>query len=426
MLPDGVFLTPVSGLHYMLHLFDQTETLLSSQELSGTAQFSQVREAVRHHEDRMVFLESRNDQLQQRFSRKIAIDSEFADWVTNRSEEDWLVIRGLPRLSKMSDREWQDAARKQVAEMIRLVLKVNKIRDLEFTVLYVGNPLKHQKTGPTLYNVRMDSVYSSSRIREVYSGFFRHHRPAEKPPSLKFVEVRNKVTLETKIRISILRQLGAIWKDANKGSDFKVKGFDPRPVLITLPARGSSERPRTYNFIQAATTLNANFNDEHLVRIYQNVKNHHQGNLRSLFLVIDDDDRERCLQLVQAAHSERHHGPSSSAVTTSGFVSGSGTGMDVEALRASLQSPPPPPPEVDLRHSSDSEVSRCERRGRSRDKSFKDPRSKKGLKRVRISSSRSSSRSPPRKDKKSKKKRSRRSPSSSSSSGSSPARSKKR
>ena len=117
LLPDGVFLSPVSGLHYMLHLFDQTDLQLSAAEMSGTAQFNQVKETVRHHEDRMVFLESRNQQLQQRVSHKIAVDAEFDDWVTNRSEEDWLVIRGLPRLAQMSDRAWQDAARRQVADM---------------------------------------------------------------------------------------------------------------------------------------------------------------------------------------------------------------------------------------------------------------------------------------------------------------------
>ena len=302
--------------------------------------------------------------------------------------------------------------------MIKLVLKLNKIRDLDFTVLYVGNPLKHQKNGPTLYNVRLDSTYASKRIREIYSGFFRHSRPVDMPPSLKRVEVRNKVTLETKIRISILRQLGSIWKEANKGSDFKVKGYDPRPVLVTFPARGSSERPRTFNFIQAATSLNANFSDEQLSYIFSNVKNHHQGNLRALFLVIDDDDRERCLQLVQAAQEQRQRqrreGPSG-AVVTSGHVSGAGHGMDVEALRSSILSPPPPPSEVDPRERD---------RGRSQtDRSHKNERSdksKQGLKRRRLSSS-SPSPSPPRKSKKSKskKKRSRREPSSSSSSSAS-------
>ena len=361
----------------------------------------------------MVFLESNASEMQKRVSRKIAIDSEFNDWVTNKSDEDWMVVRGLPRLASMDSKEWQSAARRQVADMIKQVLKANKT-SLDFMVLYVGNPLRHQ-TGPTLYNVRLDSVYASKTVRELYSGFFRANRPVPLPANLKRVEVRNKITLETKIRISIMRQIGSIWKESNQGSSFKVQGFAPRPVLVTTPARGSSERQRSYTFIQAVTSLNTDFNDEHLTMIFQNVKNHHQGSLRSLFLVIDDDDRERCLQLVQAhqASQAQRRGarPGGSAITTSGIVSGSGTGMDVEAFRASITSPPPPPSEPPRERVSQSES----------DSDYH--RLKKGLKRRHQSSSSSSP--PPKdrkdkKDKKKKKKRSRRSPSpSSSGSGSS-------
>ena len=84
--------------------------------LSGDEQFGHVKESVRHHDDRMTFLESKHGQLQARVDHKIAADAEFNDWVLNRSEEDWFVIRGLPRLSsKLSKSEWQDAARRQVA-----------------------------------------------------------------------------------------------------------------------------------------------------------------------------------------------------------------------------------------------------------------------------------------------------------------------
>lgn len=47
-------------------------------------------------------------------SRRIAIDTEFADWVLNRYEEDWFTIRGLPRLGNLSQQEWQFEARRQV------------------------------------------------------------------------------------------------------------------------------------------------------------------------------------------------------------------------------------------------------------------------------------------------------------------------
>ena len=99
---DGQFLTPVSGLHYVLHLFDQTEALISRFNLSQESQLSQVQEQVRHHEDRMSYLENRHVALQQQVSTKVAIDAEFDDWIQNRNEGDWLVLQGLPRLTGLT------------------------------------------------------------------------------------------------------------------------------------------------------------------------------------------------------------------------------------------------------------------------------------------------------------------------------------
>ena len=42
LCPDGKFLTPVSGLHYMLHIFDQSEMLMTRATLSGDSQLVQV------------------------------------------------------------------------------------------------------------------------------------------------------------------------------------------------------------------------------------------------------------------------------------------------------------------------------------------------------------------------------------------------
>ena len=56
--------------------------------MSGEAQFTQVRESVRHHDDRMAFIENRHSQLQSQVDLKVAVDSEFNDWMLNRSEED--------------------------------------------------------------------------------------------------------------------------------------------------------------------------------------------------------------------------------------------------------------------------------------------------------------------------------------------------
>ena len=112
--------------------------MLSRSELPPESQLVQVQEQVRHHEDRMSYLESRHGSLQRQVSFKVAIDSEFDDWVTNRSDEDWFSISGLPRLGELTRQEWQNAARRQIADYIKLVLQANRSR-LDFEVLYVAN-----------------------------------------------------------------------------------------------------------------------------------------------------------------------------------------------------------------------------------------------------------------------------------------------
>ena len=52
--PDGIHLTPVSGLHYVIHLFDHSLALL--EDRSPEMVLNSVQEAVRHHNDRLVFL----------------------------------------------------------------------------------------------------------------------------------------------------------------------------------------------------------------------------------------------------------------------------------------------------------------------------------------------------------------------------------
>ena len=364
LLPDGIHLTPVAGLHYMLHIFDQTESVLHAATLGTEQQLMSVRESVRHHDDRLAYIENRHGSFEKRADTRVASDAEFDDWMLNRSEEDWLVITGLPRIS-CSQREWQDAARKQVTDVISLVLHVNRLK-MNFEVYYVSNPFRFQTNRQNLYNVQMDSDRSSKRIRDVFSGFFRGRKPVALPPPLKGVSFRNKITPNTKIRISILHQLGSIYKETNPGGMYKVQGFVPRPVLITFPPQNSSGRQRTYNFVQAVTLLPANFSDEHLTRIYQVVSEQQPGNLQSLFIVLKDDDRDRCLELVRQSRApgQQHHqsqqppqSQSQPQSSGSGFIfgsfSGPGNGNDLQdpsgSVLENLRDPPPPPPTTDDR-----------------------------------------------------------------------------
>ena len=356
LAPDGVHLTPVSGLHYVLFLFDQSEMALKSLASTHDQQLASVKESVRQHNDRMAYLESRQVGFVRQANTKVAADAEFDDFMLNRSEEDWLVVQGLPRLA--GTRDWQDSARRQVADVINLVLHINRA-NVKFEVLYVSNPFRFQPTRPNVYNVQMDSVYSSKRIKDLFSGFFRGNRPHPIPPPLKGVSVRNKVTPNTKIRISILHQLGMIFKESNPGGSYQVHGYKPRPTLVTIPPQGSASRQRTYNFMQAVTQLPATFSDEHLTRIFQVVSNQQPGSLESLFVVLNDDDRDRCLELVKqrrstdqsrSAPSGSRSAPSGSGVIAGSF-SGLGAGMDLGTVGPlpveSLLTPPPPPPACD-------------------------------------------------------------------------------
>ena len=374
LMPDGIHLTPVSGLHFVLHLFDQTDTLLALEPARPEVKLAHVQESVRHHGDRLSFLESRHGQLMSRVDLKMARDAEFDDWVTNRTEEDWVTILGLKRLGRMSGREWQVAAKAQVKEFFKYVLHLHHAR-LDFTVLYVGNPVRQRTTGGTVLNVKLDSVASSQRLRDLYSGFFRKENPVNLPRDLRGISLRNKVTLATRIRIEILRVFASNHLAANPGSSVAVHGFESRPKLVTFPARNSTDPSRTYNFIEAVTLLPATFSDDGLAQIFKVVGARFVGELRSLFVVLDDDDRDRCLELAKtfsrpirgrgSAPSGGSAGPSASA-TSFGVTTGSGAGRDdASAVLHSLRSPPPPPPPRSESHCR-SRSPRSESRRRSR------------------------------------------------------------
>ena len=345
-MPDGVFLNPVSGLHYVLFLFDQTENALMTSTLKTEQQLGSVQESVRQNTDRISFLENRHGGLEARVDLKFAADAEFSDWMLNRSEEDWLVVQGLGQIPSSSG-NWQNDARRKVAELIKLVLNINRV-NVPFEVLYVANPFRYQANRPPQYNVRMDSASSSSRIRDIFSGFFRRVHPISRPPALKGVSIRNKITPNSKIRIAILHQLGSIYAETNSGGSYKVRGFDPRPLLVTIPPNGSTDHQRNYTFMQAVTMLPANFSDEHLTQIYQVVSGQQIGNLQSLFVVLNDDDRDRCLELVkQKRLVQARRGQPSSSGTISGSFSGPGTGANLQSIGVTfsdLRAPPPPPP----------------------------------------------------------------------------------
>lgn len=414
LAPDGVHLTAVAGLHYVLHLFDQSVATLASLKLSPAELIISSKENIRSHDDRLAYLENDHMALTHRVNHKTAADAEFDDFLRNKSEEDWFTVSGLPRLpSSLNNQQWQVQAKRQVKDMIRLVLQINKVQ-LAYEVLVVVNPIKWRTTGRTVYNVRLNSIEVSKRIRDLYSGFFQHSNPVKLPSSLKGVDLRNKITLNTKIRIAIMKQIGARYVEANQGASFKVRGYDSRPTIFINPPSGSTSKARSFTFMDAITSLPSHFTDERLTQIFMVIGTSNRGRLRQLFQVVSDDDHDRCLELVKKFHQDRRQAGQQArasaptpAVTFAGSNAGLGSGMDLEfGVLSMLKQPPPPPPGcpsgVDSAQRQKKQISPP--RGRAGKTSRTAP-----VKRSRRSSSESGSR----------KKRSRRSPSSSSSSSSS-------
>ena len=182
LMPDGIFLTPVSGLHYVIHIFDQACSILDLAPMDAEVKISSVQEAVRHHDDRLAYLENRHGSLSAHHDLKQAVHAEFSDWMLNKSEEDWVTITGLPRLS-CGRREWPDAARKQVNKLVQQVLDINQA-NLEGRILFVNNPIPHRTTGMTVYNVQLSSLEAAKGLRGLFSGFFKHSGPKKLPTSL--------------------------------------------------------------------------------------------------------------------------------------------------------------------------------------------------------------------------------------------------
>jgi hypothetical protein len=327
------------------HLVDQPEAILALKKQPLPVQLGSLSGAARETQDRLSYLENDHSRLAKVVDTKIAENAEFDDWVTNRSEEDWIVITGLPRLSgDLSRRDWQRSVRDQVKEAIGHVLHANRVR-LDFEVLLVTNATRGRTTGRTVYNAQLDSSGTSRRVRELFSSFFRKQNPIRMPPFLSGVSIRNKVTFETRIRIAILKQLGEKYKSSNKGSSFIVRGFDSRPVIVVQPPQGPNARPRTLNFISAVRTLPSSLTEEALVSIFKVIGNGLRGRLRSLFIVLDDDQHDHLLEVIksQASATDRSNG----AATFSGVVSGSGAGMDIDSgVLQSLRDPPPPPSNI--------------------------------------------------------------------------------
>ena len=306
---DGIHLTPYSGLKYVVHLFDSSLDVIKGLSATLPSVVSAVSESTRALEDRVVVLEHDQRHLRQKLQLKTAVDAELADFEENVRNECYFVIAGLPPVpAELIGREWQNHAKDLVQSKIKLIL------GRESRIIVVSGL---RRDANPIYLVKLESADDSKRIRDRFGSSFKAGADPL-PPGLTGLSIRIRLTHATRVRIAIMQVLAANYKTSNPGSKVQVVNYEPRPMMRLTPPTGASDpRVMNFNFIDAVTKLPNKFSRKGMAEIMKAVGGKFKGELRSLFVVLSDDDRST---------SRRHH-----ESDTSSGSSGSSSEDDGEA-----------------------------------------------------------------------------------------------
>jgi hypothetical protein len=281
---DGVHLTSFSGLEFIVNLFDVSEETLARLKKSPASRSDISTEQTRVLEDRVMVLEQDHRRLNKVVEKKSAVDAELADYRENERLEDSFVISGIPALpSSLTGKEWQAQA---VASVKKVILQ---LMGREMDVVVVQNITSRQKDAETTFNVKMSSIDDSRAIRKKFGSFFAGSKDG-RPAAFKNISIKNRVTSDTRIRISILKLMAKRYKDSNPGSKVQVIGYDPRPLLKIVPPAGSSDRrTKIFNYVEACRRLPSTFDSADLDPILRRVNPSLRGEVKATFIVLSDD-----------------------------------------------------------------------------------------------------------------------------------------
>ena len=264
--PDGVHLTPFSGLEYILHLLDSAHNLMAFLEAPLDEVAVKVCESTRVLEDRVVALEQDHRRLNRVVEKKTATDAELDDCHKNERFEDSFVIHGLSRIpADVVGKPWQERAIRDVQAALLILM------GKEFKIVFVQNATSRIPNSEVKYNVKMADVADSRVIRDKFGSFFLGGKDA-RPPALKPINIKNRVTAETKTRVEVLKLMAAKYRDSNPEGRAQVISHETRPLLkITPPPKASDRRTRTYNYVEAVRALPSNFSTTEITPILKRV-----------------------------------------------------------------------------------------------------------------------------------------------------------
>ena len=248
--PDGVHLTAYSGLEYIVHLFDAAEEIISNFKSSPEEVLVQSCESTRVLEDRMMVLEQDHRRLNVVVESKTAADAELDDFHANERFEDSFVIHGLaPISSDLFGKAWQEQALRDVKAVLLIMFN----RDFKITV--VQNATSRVPGAEVKYNVKMSDPADSDLIRKKFGSFFLGRKDG-RPDALKHINIKNRVTPETKTRVEVLKLLAKRYRESNPEGRAQVIHHEPRPLIkITPPPTASDRRIKTYTYVEAVKRL---------------------------------------------------------------------------------------------------------------------------------------------------------------------------
>ena len=281
---DGIHLTAYSGLEFVLHLFDAAQEMITRFEAAPEAVLAQSCESNRVLEDRVMVLEQDHRRLNRVVEKKTAADAELADFHANERFEDSFVIHGLEQISSdFVGKAWQEKAVGQVQAVLKILF------GREFSIVVVQNATSRVPGSEVKYNVKMTSVSDSSLIRKKFGSFFLGSKDS-RPDELTGINIKNRVTPETKTRIEILKLMAKRYRASNPDGRAQVISYDPRPLIkITPPASATDRRTKTYSYIDAVKNLPCNWPEADVVPILRRINPELKGQIRSLFVVLSDD-----------------------------------------------------------------------------------------------------------------------------------------
>ena len=309
---DGVHLTAYSGLEYILHLFESSHELLAMLDSTPEASNFKASESTRVLEDRVMALEQDHRRLNRVVESKTAADAELDDFHANERFEDSFVICGLAFIPDLVGKAWQERAVQDVQGVLK------ELMGREYKIIFVKNATSRAKDAEITYNVKLADVKESRQIRDKFGSFYLGGKDG-RPDPLKHINIKNLVTPETRTRISVLKLLAKRYRDSNQGSKVQVISFDPRPLIKITPAPSASDkRIMVFNYVEAVQKLPCNFSRDEVAPIIRRLNPKLLGQVRSLFIVLSDDQFRQQLRKYETKKSSTGTGTETpSAMDTS-------------------------------------------------------------------------------------------------------------